>query len=104
MVLIAQSRIFEILLKLILALVPKHNLSHMFCSPITKIYKNSGGQEAIVSKAEKQLNITRFSRPRKSSLLPCCLTLFKISITSPNLGIWLCMLVRSKRNVLGEEW
>jgi hypothetical protein len=40
----------------------------MCCSPIKKLYKNSGGQQEIVSKAEKQLNVTRFYRLENSEI------------------------------------
>jgi hypothetical protein len=60
MVLMEASRIFENLSKLILVMMPKYKLSLMICSPITQIHKNIGGQEEIVSKIEKQLEVTRF--------------------------------------------
>jgi hypothetical protein len=55
------SRIFGILLKSSLAMIPKHDCF----SPIKKICKNNGGQQAIVSKVRKQLNVTRFFRLRE---------------------------------------
>jgi hypothetical protein len=66
-VLMADSKIFRILLKLIFAMIPKHDLIHICCYPTKQFYKNNGGQEEIVSKVEKQLNVTRFSRLRKIS-------------------------------------
>jgi hypothetical protein len=59
------SRIFGILLKSSLAMIPKHDLILMCFSPIKKICKNNGGQQAIVSKVRKQLNVTRFFRLRE---------------------------------------
>jgi hypothetical protein len=47
---------FGILLKLILALIPKHDLTLVICSPIIQIYKNIWCQEAFVSKVKTQLN------------------------------------------------
>jgi hypothetical protein len=38
---IAHSRIFGILLKLILSLIPKHDLTIMICYPINFFYKNN---------------------------------------------------------------
>jgi hypothetical protein len=40
MVVMVQSRILGILLKLILALIPKHDLTLMICSHMTQIHKN----------------------------------------------------------------
>jgi hypothetical protein len=48
MVLIVHSRTFGILLKMILAMIPKPNLTLVICSHIIQIYKNNLGQEAIV--------------------------------------------------------
>jgi hypothetical protein len=48
-------------------MIPKHDLIHICCYPTKQFYKNNGGQEEIVSKVEKQLNVTRFSRLRKIS-------------------------------------
>jgi hypothetical protein len=56
------SKTFGILLKPSLAMIPKHYLILMSCSSITKIYKNCGAQEAIVSKFEKQLIDIRIPR------------------------------------------
>jgi hypothetical protein len=66
-VLMAASRIFGILLKPIVAMIPQHDLTLMICYPITQIHKNIGGQQAIVSKVEKMLNVTTCSRLGKMS-------------------------------------
>jgi hypothetical protein len=60
MVLMVHSRIFGILLKSIVAMIPKHDLTLMIGSPIMEIFKNIGGQKAITSKVELQLNVIRF--------------------------------------------
>jgi hypothetical protein len=60
MVLMVHSRIFGILLKLILAMIPEYELTLVICSPITQIHKNNGCKEAIVWKVEKQLNNIKF--------------------------------------------
>jgi hypothetical protein len=52
MVLMVHSKIFGILLKSIVAMIPKHDLTLMISPPIMQIYKNIGGQKAIVSKVE----------------------------------------------------
>jgi hypothetical protein len=62
MALMLHSRICKILLKLIFALIPKHVLTLMICSPITKILKNIGSQEEIISKVEKQQIVIKILR------------------------------------------
>jgi hypothetical protein len=57
-VLMAAPRIFGILLKPIVAMIPKHDFTPMICSPIIQIHKSIGGQQEIVSKVEIQLNVT----------------------------------------------
>jgi hypothetical protein len=54
------SRIFGILLKSIVAMITEHDLTLMYSSPIMQIYENIGGQKAIVSKVELQLNVIGF--------------------------------------------
>jgi hypothetical protein len=54
------SRIFGNLLKSILVMIPKYKWTLMICSPITQVHKNIGGHQEIVSKVEKQLDVTRF--------------------------------------------
>jgi hypothetical protein len=58
----ADSRIFGNSLKSILSMIPKHDLILICCAPTKQFYENNEGQEVIVSKDEKQLNVTRFSR------------------------------------------
>jgi hypothetical protein len=53
-------------------MIPKHDLILMCFSPRTKIYRNIGCHEEIVSRVEKLLNITRLSRLKSSRN---CLTL-----------------------------
>jgi hypothetical protein len=67
MAVMVYSRIFGILSKLIVAMIPKHDLTIMICSPIMQIYKNIGGQKEIVSKVELQLNVIRFKGLKKNS-------------------------------------
>jgi hypothetical protein len=52
MVLMVHFRIFGILLKSILTMIPKHDLILICCSSIKQIYKNIGCHNAIVSKVE----------------------------------------------------
>jgi hypothetical protein len=58
----ADSRIFGNSLKSILSMIPIHDLILICCAPTKQFYKNNEVQEVIVSKDEKQLNVTRFSR------------------------------------------
>jgi hypothetical protein len=60
MVLVVHSRIFRILSKSIVTMIPKHDLTHMICSPTMEIYKNNEYRKAIVSNVELQLNVIRF--------------------------------------------
>jgi hypothetical protein len=64
MVLMAQYKIFGILLKSILAMILKHDLNLMICSPIKQIYKNIGGQEQLFQRSKYSL--------LENKMLGCC--------------------------------
>jgi hypothetical protein len=60
MIPMVHSRIFGILLKSILAMIPKYDLTYMICSPITQIYKKtlkSGSNCFKCQKTDKQYQI-----------------------------------------------
>jgi hypothetical protein len=85
LVLMVVSRIFGILLKPIVVMIPQHDFTLMICSPITQIHKNIGGQQAIVSKVENQLNVATCSRIRKISKNSLTFSHLRNSISS---SIW----------------